>query len=134
MVIVPKDSGLEVEAFVENKDIGFIEPKQEVAIKIDTFKFTKYGLIDGEVITLSRDAMLQEGQQKGQAPTRPEDQIALYKARIKLQQTTMNIDGRNVPLSSGMTVTAEIKTGNQRVIEYILSPLLRYRDEAMRER
>lgn len=134
MVIVPKDSGLEVEAFVENKDIGFIEPNQKVAVKIDTFKFTRYGLIDGKVISLSQDAVLREEQQKGLPPTRPEEQQALYKARIKLDKTTMNVDGRKVPLSAGMTVTAEIKTGDQRVIEYILSPILQYADEAMRER
>ncbi len=134
MVIVPKNGGLEVEAFIENKDIGFIEPAQEVAIKIDTFKFTKYGLIKGEVMTLSRDAVLQESQQEGLPPMRPEEQMALYKARIKLGKTSIRVDGRDVPLSAGMTVTAEIKTGKQRVIEYILSPLLRYKDEAMRER
>jgi len=134
MVIVPKNGGLEVEAFIENKDIGFIEPSQEVAIKIDTFKFTKYGIIEGEVMTLSRDAVLTESQQEGLPPLRPEEQQALYKARIKLDKSSIKIDGRDVPLSSGMSVTAEIKTGQQRVIEYILSPLLRYKDEAMRER
>lgn len=134
MVIVPKESGLEVEAFVENKDIGFIEPGQEAAVKIDTFKFTRYGLIPGKVISLSRDAVLQEAQQKGLPPTRPEEQQALYKARIKPEKTEMNIDGRMVPLSPGMTVTAEIKTGDQRVIEYILNPVLQYAHDAMRER
>ncbi|MCB1392868.1 MAG: hypothetical protein KDJ71_06585 [Nitrobacter sp.] len=64
----------------------------------------------------------------------PQGQELVYAARISLDRTHMQIDDRNAQLAPGMAVTAEIKTGQRRVIEYLLSPLLRYRHDAARER
>jgi len=122
MVIVPADSQLEVEAMIENKDIGFIDEGQVAEVKIETFAFTRYGVIDAEVKTVSRDAIPDE------------DRGLVYAARIALSTDVMNIRGREIRLSPGMAVSAEIKTGKRRVLEYILDPVLRATSEAMRER
>lgn len=133
MVIVPKDSRLEIEATIENKDIGFVREGNEVEIKIETFNFTKYGLLRGSVLQVSRDAIerdqRQDARQPQQAPTEP-----IYTARISLDRDVMAVDGADIALGPGMSVTAEIKTGRRRVIEYVLSPVLKYQHDAIRER
>lgn len=122
MVIVPGDNPLEVEAFVANKDIGFVRNDQVAEIKVETFPFTKYGTLPGKVMQVSGDAIQDE--KRG----------LVYAARVKLEKATLNVDGKTVNLSPGMAVTVEIKTGKRRVIEYFLSPLLQYGDESLRER
>lgn len=122
MVVVPSDDQIEVEAFVENKDIGFVQPGQDVEIKIETFLYTKYGTVHAQVASVSHDAINDE--KRG----------LIYSARIRIARATMNVDGVNVRLSPGMAVTAEIKTGKRRVIEYFLSPLVQVTSESMRER
>lgn len=122
MVIVPEDNRLEVEAFVENKDIGFVRVGQAVEVKLETFPFTKYGTIHGEVTQLSHDAI------------QDEKSGLVYSARVRLARSTIDVDGKTVNLSPGMAVTTEIKTGKRRVIEYFLSPLMQYRDESLKER
>ena len=122
MVIVPRGEALEVEAILENKDIGFVEVGQQAEIKVDTFPFTKYGTIAGEITGLSNDAVADE--QKG----------LVYKMRVLMERSQIEVNGRPVTLSPGMTVTVESKTGTRRLIEFFLSPLLRYQDESVRER
>jgi hemolysin D len=145
LAIVPKDSPIEIEANISNRDIGFVYPGQKVAIKIDTFNFTKYGLLSGAVDAVSQDAVMRnkpsDPDNKNENKTgaesessEPEGQELIYVARIKLNQTQMDIDGKMVNLTPGMAVTAEIKTGRRRIIEYLLSPLARHGQQAMRER
>jgi len=142
MVVVPADSPLEIEAMVSNRDIGFVHLGQAAQVKIDTFNFTRYGLLHGKVTSISRDAIARDrpadksSTAAGAASdsSEPQGQELVYAARIALDNTKMNIDGKLVSLSPGMAVTAEIKTGSRRVIEYLLSPLLRYRQESLRER
>jgi hemolysin D len=140
LAVVPAESRLEIEAMVSNRDIGFVHVGQDVEIKIDTFNFTRYGLIHGKVISVSRDAIAIDRQQErpGEPPSRPSNanagQELNYAARISLDRTRMQIDENLVDLSPGMAVTAEIKTGSRSVISYLLSPLLKYRQESLRER
>jgi hemolysin D len=122
LVIVPDDNPLEVEAFVENKDIGFIRDGQSAEIKLETFPFTKYGTIRGKVIQVSNDAIQDE--KRG----------LVYAARVKLEKASLEVDGKSVNLTPGMAVTVEIKTGKRRVVEFFLSPLMQYGDESLRER
>ena len=122
MAIVPEDETLEVEAMILNKDIGFVHEGQEAVIKIESFPYTRYGTIIGTVQTVSHDAIQNE-------------QLGLvFQARIRIARNELNIDGVNVRLSSGMNVTAEIKTGSRRVLDYLLSPLSQHAQESMRER
>jgi hemolysin D len=122
MVVVPKDDALEVEAFVENKDIGFVRDGQEAEIKIETFSYTKYGTIHARVTQVSNDAINDE--KRG----------LIYSSRVKPERAAVQVGDRTVNLSPGMAVTVEIKTDKRRVIEYFLTPLLQYGSESMRER
>ena len=120
MAIVPAASRLEAEVMVPNWDIGFVTPGQSAEVKIDTFNFTKYGMLQGEVMTVSQDAIVREkptDRMAGPTPgalsdtSEPQGQELVYAARISLDRTHMQIDDRNVQLAPGMAVTAEIKTG-----------------------
>ncbi len=122
MQIVPKEATMEVEAWVLNKDIGFVQEGQRAEVKIDTFNFTKYGLIGGELINISDDAV-------------PDEKQGLrYLASVHIEKDWMLVEKRKVNLSPGMSVAVEIKTGQRRLIEYFLSPLLRFKQESIRER
>ena len=142
-VVVPADSRLEIEAMVSNRDIGFVHAGQEAEIKIDTFNFTRYGLLQGRVLSVSQDAI---GRDKPQdksndraqgaetATSEPKGQELVYSARVSLDRTHINVEEGPVNLSPGMAVTVEIKTGSRRIVTYLLSPLLKYRQESLRER
>jgi hemolysin D len=147
MMIVPTDARIEIEAMIQNRDIGFVHDGDAAEIKVDTFNFTKYGLLHGKVLTVSADSITRDkpaGQSGGQSADRtnasggrssePAGQELTYAARISLEETRMQIDDRLIDLAAGMAVTVEIKTGQRRIIEYLLSPLLRYRQESLRER
>lgn len=122
MHIVPDEDAIEVEAWLPNKDIGFVHEGQTAEVKVETFPFTKYGIIDAEVINVSNDAT-------------PDEHLGLvYAMRVKMHQTTMRVQEKIVNLSPGMAVTVEINLGKRRLIEFLLSPLLRYKDESVRER
>ena len=140
LVVVPADTNLEIEAMVPNRDIGFIHVGQEAEIKIDTFDFTRYGLLHGRVVNLSQDAIiLDDAQSKDDnrtagAASDPKSQELVYAARVSLDRTRMQVDENMVNLSPGMSVTVEIKTGSRSVLSYLLSPLFRYKHESLRER
>ncbi|OGI66422.1 MAG: hypothetical protein A2W18_00190 [Candidatus Muproteobacteria bacterium RBG_16_60_9] len=123
MVIAPNDDHLEIEAWVENKDIGFVNEDQEAEIKVESFPFTHYGTLPGRVLSLSKDAV-------------PLEKLGFfYGARVSLEKSTIRVDnGKDVPLSPGMNVSVEIKTGKRRLIEYFLSPLARALSDSVRER
>ena len=145
LVVVPADSHLEVEAMVPNRDIGFVHAGESAAIKVDTFNFTRYGLLHGEVLSVSQDAISRDKPQDklaASAPgsgaesdtSEPRSQELVYAARVSLDRAQMQVEERLANLAPGMAVTVEIKTGSRRVIEYLLSPLLRYRQGSLRER
>ena len=122
LVVVPKEHQLEVEAWVENKDIGFVKKGQPVEIKVESFPFTIYGIIQGTVVSISDDAV-------------PQEKVGLiYAARVSMERSAMQVEGKEVRLSPGMGVTAEIKTGQRRLMEFFLSPLLKSVQESARER
>ena len=143
LVIVPSDSRLEIEAIVSNRDIGFVHAGQQAEIKIDTFNFTRYGLLHGDVLNVSQDAIIRDQPQDRTGDRRlgaqndssePKGQELNYSARISLDRTKMQVDDRMVDLSPGMAVTVEIKTGSRTILNYLLSPLLRYQQEVLHER
>ncbi len=122
MVIVPKEDSLEIEAMISNKDIGFVKVGQEVVIKLEAFPYTRYGYITGKVKTLSFDAI----QDEKLGP--------VFAATISMDKSHLIIEGKTVNLMAGMAVSAEIKTGKRRVMDYLLSPLRSTVEESMRER
>jgi hemolysin D len=121
MEIVPDDT-LEVEARVSNKDIGFINPGQSAIIKIATFPYTRFGYLTGTVMKVSNDA------------TSDRKLGLVFLARIRIPSNRFKIENKWINLSPGMEVTAEIKTGKQKVWQYFLSPLIETGRESLRER
>jgi hemolysin D len=122
MVIVPKDAQVTAEVVVDNKDIGFVSAGQIAAIKLETFPFTRHGTVPATVKSVAADAVNDD--KKG----------AIFPAILNLQQGGIDVDGKHISLSPGMNVTAEIKTGKRRVIDYLLSPIQGLTAESLRER
>ena len=117
--IVPSDAPLIIKANVLNKDIGFLKLGQEVAVKIDTFSFQKYGLLYGNIIEISKDAI--EDEKLG----------LIYEIKIKPKNLDIRVDGEIKQLEIGMSVMAEVKTGRRRVIELFIYPIIKYMDEGL---
>ncbi len=133
LAIVPHDDSLVVEAAVQNRDVGFISEGQTVRVKVEAFNFTLYGLIEGKVLSVTRDAVQQSNDSKNKNNNQNEGDPAategqsgpVYMARIALDQDWMMTENGKVQLTPGMAVTAEIQTGERRLISYLLSPLVR---------
>jgi len=140
--IVPDEAGLVVEAMVQNKDVGFVHAGQTARVKIDAFDFTRYGLIDGTVLDVTRDALSQsDTPRKGQKASPDADDMSggpqdapVYLAHIALKTDKIATESGIAQLGPGMQVSAEVQTGQRRVIEYLLSPIVRHFDESLRER
>lgn len=122
MVIVPREAEVTAEVTVENKDVGFVAAGQVAEVKLETFPFTRYGTIPATVTRMAADAVADE--KRG----------AFFPATLTLAKKTIDIDGKAVRLAPGMNVTAEIKTGRRKVIDYLLAPVRQMRDESLRER
>jgi hemolysin D len=122
LVIVPKDAQVTAEVVIDNKDIGFVNAGQVVAVKLETFPFTRYGTVEAKVKSVTADAVNDE--KRG----------AIFPAVLSLSQNSINVDGKRIALSPGMNVTAEIKTGKRRVIDYLLSPIQKSANESLGER
>lgn len=127
MLIVPQQDAVEVEAFLENKDIGFVHEDQDAQVKVDAFDYTRYGTLAGKVSHVSHDAIEDDKQQD-------EKKRLTYSVKVLMNTSTLQVDGKRVALSPGMSVNVEVKTGTRRVIEYVLSPLLQEAHESLRER
>jgi len=143
LVVVPSETRLEIEAMLSNRDIGFVHAGQKAEIKIDTFNFTRYGVLHGEVLSLSQDAIIRNKPQDkndsrspgaADSSSEPSGQELNYVIRVSFDRSQMQVDDKLVDLSPGMAVTVEIKTGSRSVLSYLLSPLMRYGHESLRER
>lgn len=145
MTIVPDGAPLQVDVFISNKDIGFIRTGQDVAVKVDAFNFTRYGTLHGKVVRIAGEA-IEEGEARrsqanatasgtaGNATAPGQPPSFVFPVTVSLDTPTMAIDGLAVPLTAGMTVTAEIITETRRIIDYFLSPISRTASEALKER
>lgn len=105
-----------------NKDIGFIQPGQHVTVKVESFPYTRHGYLDGTVESVSADA----AQDEYVGPVFP--------IRVRLARATLNVGGKQIRITPGMSLSAEIKIGRRRVISYLLTPLERQMSEGLRER
>lgn len=145
MRIVPRNSDLDIEAYLPNEDRGFVKTGDKAAIKVATFPFTRYGTLPAHVVTVARDAVPEaDATQQEADPFRPRQsaivgggqptQNLVYPMTLRLERSTLNVDGSDVSITSGMAVTAEIRTGSRRILEYVFSPLVQTTSEAMKER
>lgn len=122
MKIVPKEDKVEVEAMLENKDIGFVDEGQIASVKVAAYEYTKYGVIPAKVVHVSRDAI------------KDEKRGLLYSVILVLDKSSISVKGKDMPITAGMSVNVDIKTGSRRVIEYFLSPLIQHKRESLNER
>jgi hemolysin D len=148
VTIVPDGTPLIVEATVTNEDIGYVKVGQPVEVKVDTFPFQKYGSLKGTLLSVSpdaedksaasRDTDTRTGASRSGESTRSaaDNQNAgyVYKVRIRTDQSRFVVDGEARPVQSGMTVQADITTDRRRVIEFFLSPVVKYLDEGLKVR
>jgi hemolysin D len=146
LTIVPLDQPLEIKAMIANQDIGFVDLGQQAVVKVDSFPFTRYGTIDGTVEKVSRDAVDERdatelsdaanaARPQGAAPGSPiKTQNLVFPATIRLAKRSVDVGGKDVALMPGMGVTVEIKTGQRRAIDYLLSPLREIVSQTARER
>jgi hemolysin D len=139
MRVVPEGSKLEIQAYVANREIGFVTVGQEAVVKVEAFPFTRYGSIKARVKRIASDASAIEGD-----PTRPSNttgfaggertQNLVFAVVLEPEASTISVDGVEQPLTSGMAATVELKTGARRLLEYVFSPLVEVASRAMRER
>ncbi|MEJ6021969.1 HlyD family type I secretion periplasmic adaptor subunit [Ramlibacter sp. PS4R-6] len=122
MVIVPDEAQVTAEVMLENKDVGFVNVGQTGEIKLETFPYTRYGTVAATVARVSADAVNDE--KRG----------ALFPVTLALQSAQIDVDGKAVRLTPGMNLTAEIRTGERRVIEFLLGPIQAAGRESLRER
>lgn len=122
MILVPSSGGLEIEARILNRDVGFIRIGQPAAVKLEAFPFTRYGAVPGHVRSISPDAV-------------PDQRLgSVYMATVTLDRDTIEVDGRRVPLTAGLAATVDIRTGSRAIISYLVSPLRTSVAQAGRER
>ena len=150
VTIVPDGTPLVVEATVSNEDIGYLKIGQPVEVKVDTFPFQRYGSLKGTLVSISpdaedknaaaRDTDTRAGAANAQNADPTHDPAAtpntgyVYKVRIHTEDSHFVVDGEPRPVFSGMTVQADITTDRRRVIDFFLSPVVKYLDEGMKVR
>lgn len=131
--LVPEGESLKAEVWLANEDIGFVRPGQTVKLKFATYRFQKFGMLEGVVSLVSADAQSEEEARErggfGQV-----GQALRYKALITIETPYLELDGATFPLAPGMHSTAEVLLGRRTVIEYLLSPIQKAWHEAGRER
>ena len=118
--IVPNNAKLVIKANVLNQDIGFVKTEMPVSIKIDTYNFQKYGMLNGVVNVVSPNSIKDE---------RLGD---IYEVYITPQNTSLMVEGEYKQLKIGMGTTNEIKIGKRRIIEFFIYPLIKYLDESIK--
>lgn len=122
LTIVPDGTPLVIEASLLNRDVGFVEVKQEASVKFDTFSYQRYGTIKGHVVSISPDSV--DDEKLG----------SVYKMKVSLEKNNMLIDGKENRISPGMSVSVEVKTGERRIIEFFLDPIVKYTRESIKLR
>ncbi|PST25569.1 HlyD family type I secretion periplasmic adaptor subunit [Mesorhizobium plurifarium] len=146
MRVVPVGGPIEIEAYLPNRDIGFVAAGMPAVIKIEAFPFTRYGIVEGKVVHVATDAIPEPDAQQieGAAAKEIESLVPIGNAQrmqnlvfsvtVRPSRTTITVDGRVMPLKPGMAVTVEIKTGKRRILEYLFSPIAEVASQAMGER
>lgn len=148
LVIVPDHRQLVIEATISNQDIGFVKVGQDAVIKLDAFPYTRFGTLHAKVIKIANDAVDEQDAKRAQANetalansanlatplAQGQQQDFVFPVTLSLDADAMKINGTVIPLSSGMTVYAEIVTDKRRVIDYVLSPISKIKSEAMKQR
>lgn len=125
MMIVPDDVPMEFEVWADNKDIGFIKEGQEAEVKVDTYNFQKFGMVKAEVDEIAADAY---------EDSRDPERNKKFRLVLRPTEDDIRIFGRKADLTPGMSISAEVKIREKRIIDFFLDPFRRYTSESLRER
>jgi len=117
--ITPSNTPLLIKATVLNQDIGFVKEKMPIQIKIDTFSFQKYGLLKGVVKNVSKSSI----QDEKLGP--------VYEIYVTPLEQTLIVEGKKEKITPGMSLSAEVKVGKRRIIEFFIYPLIKYLNEGI---
>jgi membrane fusion protein, adhesin transport system len=120
--IVPLEDTLLIEAQVRPADIAFLRPGQPAVVKITAYDFAIYGGLAATVEDISADTIVDERGER------------FYRIRVRTEEAVLERAGEPLPIIPGMTAQVDILTGEKTVLDYLLKPILRARDHAMRER
>ena len=121
--ITPVEDSLIVEARIKPSDIAFISPDQKALVKLTAYDFTIYGGLDGNVDVVSSDSIVDE-----------ENKETYYVVTVRTRETVLRKGEESLPIIPGMVASVDIMTGKKSVLDYLLKPILKARDEALRER
>jgi len=134
--IVPEHEPLVAEIMIKNEDVGFVYPHQQVKVKLASYPFAKYGMLDGEVTRIQADSDSQSAGpgSNDQASGKTATPSMSYKAIISLSEQILEAEDQKLKLVPGMQVVAEINQGSRTVMEYLLSPVSKTLYESGHER
>jgi adhesin transport system membrane fusion protein len=120
--IVPTEDSLMVEAKIRQSDIAYMHPGQAAIVKVTAYDFAIHGGLDGELVHISPDTIVDE------------EGNSFYLVRIKTNKSYLGTDEKQRPIISGMTVSVDVLTGEKTVLSYVLKPILKTKQLALRER
>lgn len=120
--IVPLDDTLVVEARIPPADVAFLRPGQPATVKVTAYDFSIYGGLSAQVEDISADAIQDE---KGNS---------YFRVRVRTDRNYLGTPAAPLPIIAGMTASVDVLTGQKTVLDYLLKPILKARDRALRER
>ena len=123
--IVPLSDALVVEAKIDPKDIAFINPSQKAIIKITAYDFSIYGGLDGKIVEISADTIVDKDSKEGKS---------YYRVLVKTDKNYLERKGKKLPIIPGMIATVDIVTGKKTILDFILKPILKVKQESLHER
>ncbi len=123
MEIVPESDNLVIESKLNPNDIGFVKVGQDALVKMNTYDFTRYGGLRGKVIDVSAGSYVDEA--TGQT---------YFKVVIRTDKNHLGLEKTQLPITPGMQAVVDIKTGHKSILSYLLKPVLKITNEALRER
>jgi adhesin transport system membrane fusion protein len=122
MEIVPIENNLLIEARVRPADIAFLHPGQHATVKLSAYDFSIYGGLDATLENITADSITND---KGES---------FYLVRVRTSRNNLGTGDQNLPIIPGMTATIHIRTGKKTVLNYLLKPVIKAKQEALRER
>lgn len=123
--IVPLSDALVVEAKIDPKDIAFINPSQKAIIKITAYDFSIYGGLEGKIIDISADSIVDKESKEGKS---------YYRVLVKTDKNYLERRGKKLPIIPGMVATVDIVTGKKTILDFILKPILKVKQDSLHER
>lgn len=123
--IVPSSDIMLVEAKIDPKDIAFINPKQKAIVKITAYDFSIYGGLEGKIVEISADSIIDKESKEGKS---------YYKVVVKTEQNYLEKDGEKLPIIPGMIASVDIVTGEKTIMDFILKPILKIKQNSLHER